>query len=119
MKKILSILTTVVFAVGIFASLPIAAESDYGTMVITPIETEIGDDKDVYEYRSWTSSGVRILSYIGTETDIVIPSELDGYSVVSIATDAFYGLTELKSVVIPDSVTEIDYYAFSGCPSLT
>jgi hypothetical protein len=75
--------------------------------------------EDVYGYRDNYSNGVRITSYTGTETDIVIPSDLDGYPVTFIEGDAFRGNTELKSVVIPDTVTTIDYYAFSGCTSLT
>ena len=46
--------------------------------------------------------------------DLVIP---DGVSIIS--KDAFYGLSELNSVTIPSSVTEIGDYAFSDCVNLT
>ena len=36
-----------------------------------------------------------------------------------IKSEAFYGRTDLRSIVIPDSVTEIGYDAFSGCTGLT
>ena len=47
-------------------------------------------------------------------TDLVIPD-----SVTSISNFAFSGCTSLTSVTIPDSVTSIGRYAFSGCTSLT
>ena len=36
-----------------------------------------------------------------------------------IADSAFYGCTRLASITIPNSVTSIGYWAFSGCGSLT
>lgn len=55
-------------------------------------------------------------------SNVVIPSEVvyDGeiYSVTSIGYEAFKN-TGLKSITIPESVTSIDLYAFSGCTGLT
>ncbi len=48
--------------------------------------------------------------------DSVIPT--DG-SVTSIGRYAFYGCSDLTSIVIPDGVTSISDYAFSGCSGLT
>ena len=59
-----------------------------------------------------------IKGYDGAETSIVIPQDLDGYTVRKIDIQAFYGRSELKEIVIPDSVTVIDYEAFRGCKSL-
>ena len=47
-------------------------------------------------------------------TDLVIPD-----SVTSIGSYAFSGCDSLTSVIIPDSVTSIGYGAFEGCSSLT
>ncbi len=51
--------------------------------------------------------------------DIVIPSELGGFSVTSIDFLAFYYCKSLTSVKIPDSVTSIGTNAFDDCESLT
>ena len=58
---------------------------------------------------------------IGTckDTEIVIPSEYDGFPVIAIGDYAFYGCFKLTSITIPDGVTSIGNYAFSGCEGLT
>lgn len=68
-------------------------------------------------------STVTISRYIGTETSIVIPSQIDGKTVSAIGnvtdtTGAFEGCTNITSVVIPEGVTEIQDNAFYGCTSL-
>lgn len=61
---------------------------------------------------------ITILSYIGKETNVVVPKEIDGCPVTEIGESAFAG-TKIVSVVLPDTVTSIDWFAFSGCSSLT
>lgn len=52
-------------------------------------------------------------------TDVVIPSEIDGVPVTTIGFLAFASQSRLESVVIPDSVTDIDNSAFWACHKLT
>ena len=54
-----------------------------------------------------------------TDSDLVIPSKIDQYTVTRIADNAFKDCTNLTSVVIPDGVTDIGERAFSGCTSIT
>lgn len=70
-------------------------------------------------YTVLTDGTVEITGYAGPESEIVIPSQLDGYQVTRIGERAFSGLRLLESVVIPDDVTEIGSSAFSSCGSLT
>ncbi|MBP3555585.1 MAG: leucine-rich repeat protein [Clostridia bacterium] len=70
---------------------------------------------------SYTSiSNGYMVSGIGTckDTKLIIPSVYNGKPVVKIAESAFKGCTQLKSIVIPDSVTEIGKGAFSGCSNI-
>jgi len=46
----------------------------------------------------------KITKYSGTATELVIPSEIDGYKVTSVGASTFDGNRNLVSVTIPDSV---------------
>lgn len=70
----------------------------------------------------FTTSGnqVIITGYMsGTVTTLVIPSAINGKTVVAIGANAFANYTSLTSVTIPGSVTSIGSEAFDGCTSLT
>lgn len=51
--------------------------------------------------------------------DVVIPSTVNGYNVISIGDYAFSYCTKLTSITIPGSVTGIGEYAFESCDGLT
>ncbi|MBE6984230.1 MAG: leucine-rich repeat domain-containing protein, partial [Ruminococcaceae bacterium] len=53
-----------------------------------------------------------------TVTSANIPAEIDGVPVRLIGVSAFDGCESLKSVTIPDSVTDIGDYAFEKCSNL-
>ncbi len=82
-----------------------------------------------------------LYAYTGTDEEVVIPSELEGYQIIEIDDEAFsenetlrsvtvpegvtrigekafYNCTALETITLPDSLTEIDDYAFYGCSSL-
>ena len=63
-------------------------------------------------------SEVAIMGYTGEDTEIIIPSEIDGMKVTIIGYDAFNGCSALKSITIPEGVTTIGMSAFSGCSAL-
>ena len=87
-----------------------------------------------------------LLSYDGTDTDVVIPAACDGYKVERIGTmalsspydlenliqsveieegievigaSAFWRMTKIREMVLPASVKEIEECAFMDCSSLT
>jgi len=59
-----------------------------------------------------------ITKYNGKDTDVVIPSEIDGVAVKAIEISAFEGCTNITKVTIPDGVESIGYFAFANCSSL-
>ena len=60
-----------------------------------------------------------ITRYDGKETDIELPAEIGGFPVKVISREAFCNSRYITSVVIPENVSEIGKYAFSGCIGLS
>ena len=56
--------------------------------------------------------------YLGNDTDLILPENCNGENYV-ISEKIFADNGTIKSVVIPNSVTSIGSYAFSGCTGLT
>lgn len=71
-----------------------------------------------FEYDVLEDGTIEITGYNGDETELNIPSEIEGITVTSVGGD-FWFCDGLTSVTIPDSVTNIGNHAFGGCPSLT
>lgn len=59
-----------------------------------------------------------ICRYQGNATEIIIPAEIEGKKVNRITTNAFYGNTNTKKIVITDGIADIGSYAFDNCPNL-
>ena len=83
-----------------------------------------GYDKDgnpvtLYTYTLDDEDNATITAYKGNATAVVIPSKLDGYTVVAIGYGAFRGNNNLRAVTIPDTVTSIGDYAFDNCKKLS
>ena len=62
---------------------------------------------------------VTITKYTGTESTVILPSEISSWPVTKIGEAAFQDNTTITSVTIPASVTEIGSNAFAGCTNLT
>lgn len=60
-----------------------------------------------------------ITGYIGTDANVVIPSEIEGCKVTGIEKRAFYKNNVVSNIDIPDTMNSIDDYAFYYCSGLT
>ena len=60
-----------------------------------------------------------LTAYVGKETHVTVPSEIDGYRVIAVGDRAFMNRTDLISVVLPTGVRTLGWFAFSGCIALT
>ena len=61
--------------------------------------------------------GATVTGYRGNTAFVQVPAALDGYPVVKIGQRAFEG-TDVAVVELPDSVREVDWFAFYGCAGL-
>ncbi|MBQ4530016.1 MAG: leucine-rich repeat protein [Lachnospiraceae bacterium] len=67
---------------------------------------------------TFDSSTATITKYVGSASDVTIPSTIGGVAVKVIGEDAFASNTTVTSVVIPKGVTTIEAEAFLNCPNL-
>lgn len=58
-----------------------------------------------------------VSSYTGDEQEVEIPKRINGKAVKCIGDEAFKGSDAVK-IIIPDGVEKIGWFAFSGCRSL-
>ena len=77
------------------------------------------------EFLDEDAGTVRIVGYsVPTELqdqetiELKIPSDLNGYVVTEIGSDAFKNQRKLSKVIIPEGVTAIGSKAFSGCDGI-
>ena len=77
-----------------------------------------GNPVTLYTYKLDDDDNATITAYKGNATAVVIPSKLDGYTVVAIGSSAFSKNNNLRAVTIPDSVTSIKGSAFNHCKNL-
>lgn len=54
-----------------------------------------------------------ILNYLGSDTDLVVPDSINGIQPTSISQKCFWN-QNINSIKLPDSVTDIEKYAFYG-----
>ena len=104
------------------------------------LEDELAKSRGEYLYVI-ENGEVTLTGYSGKEKNVTLPSEIDGFPVTVIGKEtfknpavesvilpnsikkidwfAFFGCINLKSIAIPKSVERIEYGSFDGCPSLT
>jgi len=71
-----------------------------------------------FEYEI-TDEGIIIKKYTGLDPNPRIESEYDGVPVIAISEMAFSNSSHIKTVTIPDSITEINPRTFENCGGLT
>lgn len=63
-------------------------------------------------------NGYFIEGYVGDETDIVLPTEVNGVTMTSVRGNAFKDNTTITSIVIPEGYTYLAGSAIRGCTAL-
>ncbi|MBR2893967.1 MAG: leucine-rich repeat domain-containing protein, partial [Clostridia bacterium] len=70
-------------------------------------------------FKELNNNSIEITKYVGADTEIYIPSEINGKTVASIGSYAFRDCTNIEKVILPDSIINLGKNIFSGCVKLT
>lgn len=96
------------------------------------VHAAISSEKDengvVWNYQTYEEKGTKYVRLLGTsniDANIKVPDKIAGLTVKEIGSGASYGDNTmfyknqtLRKIIIPSSITKIDYQAFYGCTSL-
>ncbi|MGN0995532.1 MAG: leucine-rich repeat protein, partial [Candidatus Ventricola sp.] len=74
-------------------------------------------DQDSFLTKTLDDGTLSISGFTGSDAVVRIPAEIRGKAVTKIEAIAFADCTSIQRIVIPDSVTVINTYAFRGCTS--
>ncbi len=119
-KPVCSIMALVLTFV-LIAAAPITAfaEDEETTYSAQEIELNKKADEEGFEYiKIDGDSAVEIVGYIGTETEVDVPTKIGGLSVVSIGSEAFAGNDKIVKVELHNDITVLGDYVFKNCTAL-
>ncbi len=111
-KKIISGLLALTFVLG-GAAIP-GAVVDNSVVASAAEVLTYGD----YEYTLLEDGTVEIARYIGSDTEVEIPGEINGAAVTSIGNSAFSGNKNITNVTMPEGISNIGFRAFFDCDAL-
>lgn len=88
-----------------------------GLFFCTTVKAENYYYENGYKY-TLSLGKATIVSYVGTDSDPVVPSTLNGKPVVRIEDGAFSNNKNLRSIILPDTITSMGISAFAQCENL-
>ncbi len=102
-------------------TLPVSGKPDIqpgDQTVTTPQPLEPDEPTATISFRYGISNGeATIYEYLGSSLTVVVPASIEGCPVTVIADCAFQN-SPVTSVLLPDSVVSLGWFAFSGCRNL-
>lgn len=109
---------------------PVSAENSADTSVEATTEATFKESEEMTsEDSNWTykiitneetgESYASLESYIGSETEVSIPAEVDGNKVTHLGTYTFYENTTITKIIIPETLTDFGDFSFFACTSLS
>ena len=116
MKRIIAVMMACLICTTVAISLSGCGEEDKQPgYVIEATEPDL--ENSDFGFFIIDDNSLLITKYKGNSKNIVIPETHSTYSVTTIGRSVFNG-SDITSVEIPDTVTEIQDYAFFGCRNL-
>lgn len=103
-KKSLAIILAVIMALSAFSVLPVTVNAAVSDNASVGAETFVCGD---FKYQVLSDDTANITKYTGSETDLVLPPELDGHKVDTLYYNSLNGCSAVTSITIPDSESGI------------
>ena len=117
LKSVCAVSLAACMLTGYASSSVSAAVSDTPIGASEASDSVAAESGDFWYYEN--SDGTLALNfYFGNDSEVVIPSAVDGKPVTAISQNAFIGKAGLTKITIPDSVTRIGDHAFKNCTGL-
>lgn len=124
-KRITALILAASAAVSCLALTAYAEESALND---EPIEEESGAEEDDYITSGDYKYSVQVYDdgnevafleeYTGSDTEVEIPEEIDGYTVKGLGDYTFYLNDKITEVTISENLADFGYFPFYGCTSL-
>ena len=111
-KRITAVLLSAVMATSIISAFPASAATLGNETSSVSYNWEDIIETEDYKYIVLDDGTIEIVSYLGREHELTVPSTLDGKKVTVIGETAF-AWRGINEVIIPEGITTIKYYAFS------
>ncbi len=105
MKKVLSLILTFVFVIGLCAAVPVTANA----ASVDDLKFELNEDGKSYSVSAKNTN---------IKGELVIPNTYNGLPVTTVAEEGFMFCSSLTSIIIPDSIEVIEDYGFYSCSSV-
>ncbi len=120
LKKPLSGILAFILVFAFVAVTPIVAFAEDEVIEFSKEEIELNKkQEDGFEYvRTSDGSAAILVGYVGTETEVKIPSSINNLKVIEIADEAFMNNTTITEVTATNNVVTIGDRVFMGCTSL-
>lgn len=104
-------------AVGTYNMVVTGAGADYQGTLKVPFNVVESLTAGDWKYAQTADGEVAIVGYTGAGAIATAPAKINGFAVTSVAADAFKGAAVAQKIVLPDTITSINAYAFSGAVS--
>lgn len=72
-----------------------------------------------YTYKLASDGTAIITKYTGTEKNVIVPSKIDGYDVITIRTHTFLDNSKIEKVTFSEGIKKIEAYSFANCKNIT
>ena len=115
MKKVLSLILSLVM---VLAALPLTVIESSAVTYTTSSDGLWKYYLDDNNNAVIDSGSTGVAAYLGNATDVTVPSYIDGNPVICLGSYAFYQRTAVKSVTVPEGVTNFGTFSFDGCTGL-